>query len=463
MSRTKLSNPNSEPSLAIERPATEAASRRNFIKGSGLMLAGSAIVGGQLNVARAAHAFGSDRIKIGLIGCGDRGTSAAIEALNTSSNSAGGEVVLTAMADVFADTLQTAFRTIKSRHANRVAVDESRFVGLRSYREVLASDVDLVILATPPGFRPLQFEAAVQAGKHVFMEKPVAVDAPGVRRVLAAGELAKEKGLAVAVGLQRRHEIRYQQCIAKLQEGIIGDPIFARAYWNGAGVWTRPRTQSQSELEYQLRNWYYFNWLCGDHINEQHIHNLDVINWLMRANPIEAQGQGGREVRTGENTGEIFDHHMVEYTYPGATRLLSQCRHIPGCRNTVGEHVHCTGGWCDISAAKIFDPRGEVVWQSEAKTATGKGWQQEHDDLFAAMRRGELPNETEYAAHSTMTAIMGRMATYSGKLIKWHDAMRSNLVLADVDSLCCLGDAAPVIPDQSGRYATAIPGKTRVL
>ena len=440
-------------------PAADGASRRNFIKGSGLMLAGSAIPGASLSVARAAHAFGSDSIKVGLVGCGDRGTGAVIEALNT----VGGEVRLTAMADVFADQLQSSFRTLKGKHPTRVDVDQAKFVGLSAYQNVLASDVDVVILATPPGFRPLHFEAAVAAGKHVFMEKPVATDAPGVRRVLAAGDVAKQKGLAVQVGLQRHHEVRYKECIERLQEGIIGEPILARAYWNGAGVWTRPRVKNQTELEYQLRNWYYFNWLCGDHINEQHVHNLDVINWLMKSHPIEAQGQGGREVRHGENTGEIFDHHMVEYVYEGGTRLLSQCRQIPGCRNSVGEHVHCTRGSCDISAARIYDPAGKVIWASEAKESSGKGWQQEQDHLFGALRRGEVPNETEYAALSTMTAILGRMATYSGKLVKWNEAIRSRLSLAATEAMFSIDCPAPVLPDASGRYVSPVPGKSKVI
>ena len=435
-----------------------SASRRNFIKGSGMMLAGGAIVGNNLQVARGAHAFGSDRVRIGLIGCGGRGTGAAIQALNTE-----GQTRLVAMADVFENQLQTSYRTIKSKHPEKIDVRDSRFAGLDGYRKVLEHDVDLVILATPPGFRPEHFEAAVEAGKHVFMEKPVATDAPGVRRVLAAGEQATEKGLAVQVGLQRHHEFRYRECLDRLREGAIGDPVFARVYWNGGGVWVRPRKADQSELEYQLRNWYYFNWLCGDHITEQHIHNLDVINWLVGSHPLEAQGQGGREVRDGVNHGQIFDHHMVEFTYEGGLRMLSQCRHIRGCWNSVSEHVHGTRGYCEISKARIFDHRGKLRWQSETKEIQGKGWQQEHHDLFAALRRGERPNETRYGAESTMTAILGRMATYGGKIVKWDQALKSDLRLADTTALRSLKDPAPVQPDEQGRYEVPVPGQSRAV
>lgn len=434
-----------------------AASRRNFFKDSGLLLAGGALVGGQLAIARSAHAFGTESIRVGLVGCGGRGTGAVIQALATT----GGDVRLTAMADVFESNLQSAFRAIKGKNPKQVDVAaENRFVGLDAYQKLFASDVDVVFLATPPGFRPLHFEQAVAAGKHVFMEKPVAVDAPGVRRVLAAGEVATTKGLAVQVGLQRRHETRYRECVARLHDGIIGEPIFARAYWNGSGVWTRPRRPNQTELEYQINNWYYFNWLSGDHITEQHVHNLDIINWVMNGFPVEAQGQGGRQVRTGQTTGEIYDHHMIEYSYNSGARLLSQCRQMPGCWSKVGEHIQATGGSCDISSARIFDQRGGLIWESSAKEVAGKGWQQEQIDFFAAIRNGQTPNETEYAAHSTLTAIMGRMASYSGKLITWNQALSSNLSLADVETLNSFDSPAPVQPLASGSYDIAMPGKT---
>ncbi|HBJ33744.1 MAG TPA: oxidoreductase [Planctomycetaceae bacterium] len=460
----KIAASNQVEQTAAERNVSEknqrigsAASRRNFFKDSGLLLAGGALVGGQLAVARSAHAFAAESIRLGLVGCGGRGTGAIIQALATT----GGDVRLTAMADVFQSNLQSAYRAIKGKYPQQVDVAaESRFVGLDAYQKLFESDVDVVFLATPPGFRPLHFERAIAAGKHVFMEKPVAVDAPGVRRVLATGQIATAKGLAVQVGLHRRHETRYRQCVARLHDGIIGEPIFARAYWNGSGVWTRPRRPSQTELEYQINNWYYFNWLSGDHITEQHIHNLDIINWVMNGFPVEAQGQGGRQVRSGASAGEIYDHHMIEYTYSGGTRMLSQCRQIAGCWSKVGEHVQATGGSCDISSAKIFDRRGRLIWESAAKEVAGNGWQQEQIDFFAAIRAGQTPNETEYAAHSTLTAIMGRMASYSGKVITWNQALSSNLSLADVETLHTLDSPAPVRPLASGAYEIATPGKT---
>ena len=211
-------------------------------------------------------------------------------------------------------------------------------------------------------------------------------------------------------------------------------------------------------MEYQLRNWYHFNWLSGDHIDEQHIHNLDVINWLKCSHPIEAQGQGGRSARRGADHGQIFDHHAVEYTYPDGFKLFSQCRNMEDCWNNVGEHVHGSAGTSDIGNAIIRYPDGRVQWQSDAKEVKGKGWQQQQDDLFSALRRGETPNQTEYGAFSTMTAIMGRMATYGGTVVKWDDAINDPILLADTDSLHSLTDSAPAEPDRDGRYEVPVPG-----
>ena len=447
-----------------EAPQPKNTSRRDFIRKSSLLVAGGAMVGGNLSIARAAHSFGSDVIKIGLVGCGGRGTSAAAQALNTMKNadiSPNGEIKLVAMGDAFVDRMQQSYRGLKSQHGNYVDVPKERqFVGFDAYKGVIDSDIDLVILATSPGFRPLHFEAAVKAGKHVFMEKPVATDAPGVRRVLAANEEAKAKNLAVAVGLQRHHEDRYKQCLQRIWDGAIGDIVATRVYWNGDGVWVRNREANQTELEYQMRNWYYFNWLCGDHICEQHIHNLDVSNWLLKGYPVECNGMGGREVRKGKEHGEIFDHHFCEYTYANGVKMFSQCRHIQGAWPNVSEHVHGTKGSADLSG-NIYGADGKEIW-SYGKGG-GEGWQVEHYDLFAALRRGEIPNEGEYGAKSTMTAILGRLATYSGKVIKWEDAINSQIALADFDSFKSFEDSAPVQPDANGNYAIAVPGVSKVV
>jgi myo-inositol 2-dehydrogenase / D-chiro-inositol 1-dehydrogenase len=441
---------------------SQAASRRDFIKRSSLLVAGgAAVVGGSLNLARAAHSFGSDLIKIGLVGCGGRGTGAAIQALNTK----GGDLKLVALGDVFGDRVQGCYRAIKGQHGEKVDVPNDRqFSGFDAYKKVIETDCDLVILATPPGFRPLHFAAAVDAGKHVFMEKPVAVDAQGVRAVLEANEKAKQKDLAVAVGLQRRHERKYMETVKAIQDGAIGDIILARAYWNGDKPWFKQRQKDWTELEYQMRNWYQFNWLCGDHIVEQHIHNLDVINWIMNDYPASAQGQGGSQHYNGPDHGEIFDHHFVEFTYGKGCTMLSQCRHIPGTWNAVSEHVHGTKGSADVSGSKIYDADRKLI--HNFGNLGGDGHQQEHHDLFDDLRAGRIPSEGEWGAKSTFTAVLGRMATYSGQMLRWDDALARGVDIAPVDLLAQMSSMdfpAPVKPGDDGFYAKPAPGRTKVL
>ena len=440
-----------------------ATTRRDFLKSSSVAVAGGALAS-SLSVTQAVYAAGDDTVKFGLVGCGGRGTGAAGQAMNTS-----GPTKLVAMADAFDSQLQRSLKILSKQHREKVDVPQERqFVGFDAYNKVLNSDIDLVIFATPPGFRPLHVEAAVNAGKHVFMEKPVAVDAAGVRRVLAATKMAKEKNLALAVGLQRRHERRYRETIERLQDGAIGDIVLARAYWNGGGMWVRDRMKIAieldhvpTEMEYQMRNWYYFNWLCGDHIVEQHIHNLDVINWLKQGYAVTAQGQGGRQVRTGKEHGEIFDHHVVEFTYGDGTKLFSQCRHIRNCFNSVSEHAHGTKGNCNIGGAVIRDLQGQELWKFGRGGAGGH--QQEHHDLFADLRAGVLPNEGEYGAMSTMTSILGRMATYSGKEISMDDALNSKLVISPVDKFANFDGTPPTVPDGDGNYPVPVPGVTRTV
>ena len=442
-------------------------SRRRFLHTTTAAAAGTSLLAG-LDPIRAAHVSADETVKIGLIGCGGRGTGAAEHAMNTE-----GPTKLVAVADAFADNMGRAVEGLKRSHGDKVDVPKERqFVGFDAFTKVLDQDIDLVILATPPGFRPLHFEAAINAGKHVFMEKPVAIDAVGVRRVLDANKIAKEKNLAVAVGLQRHHEPIYIETIKRLQDGEIGRIVSARAYWNGDGPWVRPRKEGQTEMEYQMRNWYYFNWLCGDHICEQHIHNLDVINWLMGGPPSVAQGQGGRQVRTGKEYGEIYDHHFVEFTYEkdsDRTTLLSQCRHMPNCWNSVSEYAHGSDGWCDIGDGRIYDTKGNIKWAFERRDSSGQpkslhnGHQDEHHDLFAQIRRGEIPNEGDYGAYSSMTSVLGRMATYSGREIRMDDALNSQLALAPIDEYRTFDDVPPVLPNPDMTYPIPTPGVTKVL
>jgi len=442
--------------------ATNDNSRRDFMKTSSLAaLAGSAAVG-SFNALQAAQNNNDDTIKLGLIGCGGRGTGAAGQAMNTS-----GPTKLVAVADVFGDRMEGCLRNLSRQHGDKVDVPQDRqFIGHDAYKSVLASDIDLVLIATPPGFRPVHFEAAVAAGKHIFAEKPLAVDPAGVRRIINATEESKKRNLLVQIGLQRRHERRYMETIKRLKDGAIGDIVAARAYWNSGLLWVKPRKPEMTEMEYQMRNWYYFNWLCGDHIVEQHIHNLDVINWLMGTHPVKAQGQGGRLLRTGPEHGEIFDHHFVEFNYGDNELgkdvvLLSQCRHMQDCWNSVNEYAHGSKGSCDIGGAKIFDSKGNQTWAYGEGGADGH--QQEHHDLFADLRKGILPNEGEYGAHSTMTSIFGRMATYSGQELTWDEAYNSEVTLGDIDSYTGFEDTPPVVPNDDGSYSIPAPGRVQVI
>ena len=432
--------------------------RRGFLKTSSV--AGGAAVLASLPVERFAHAQGSDTVKVALVGCGGRGSGAADQALSTN-----GDVKLVAMADAFRDRMNGSHDGLKRKHGLKVDVPEdNKFVGFDAYKKAIALS-DVAVLATPPGFRPYHFEEAIRQGKHVFMEKPVAVDGPGVRKVLAAAAEAKKKNLKVGVGLQRHHQKGYQEIVKRIHDGEIGDIVSARAYWNGGGVWVRGREEYEkragrklTEMEYQMRNWYYFVWLCGDHIDEQHIHNLDVINWVKGTHPASCQGMGGREVRTGIDHGEIFDHHAVEYKYGDGSYMFSQCRHIRGCWNSVSEHVQGTKGRASVSGPHaLADNDGKQTWRFPGG---GKNpYQQEHDDLFDAIRNNKPFNEAFYGAYSTLTAVMGRMATYSGKMITAEDALNSNE--NTMPEVLGWEAAPPTLPDEDGRYAIPIPGKTR--
>lgn len=439
--------------------------RRTFLQTAGLV-AGAATIPVD-KISAKAFASGSDVIRVGLIGCGGRGTGAIAQAMLSGQN-----VQLVAMADAFRDRLDKCYNAISDPKftdwstgdsvnlGDKISVTEDqKFVGFDGYKKVIEMS-DVVVIATPPGFRPIHFEAAVNAGKHVFMEKPLAVDGPGVRKVLAAAEMAKAKKLNVVVGLQRHYQTVYREWVKMLHEGAIGDIVASRVYWNGAGVWVRERQPGQSEMEYQMRNWYYFNWLCGDHINEQHIHNLDVGNWVHQAYPTQVHGMGGREVRNGKDHGEIYDHHFLEYEYADGARMFSQCRHIKGCMNRVSEAFHGTNG----SAPKpglIKTRSGHVIMDHDDEKDPNP-YQVEHTELFAAVANGEYKYaDAENGAKSTLTAIMGRMATYSGQVVTWDDALNSNV---DLSPEKYAWDAnPPVMPNSDGFYDIAVPGVSKVV
>lgn len=441
----------------MQNDASQNNSRREFVKQSSL------IAGGLMAapfLSRANYFAGSDDvIKVALIGCGGRGTGAAMQALKSNQ-----KVKLVAMADAFQDNLDKCFESLTNEEDSKNAdarkrIDvpaERRFSGFDGYLKAIPL-ADVVILATPPGFRPIHFEEAIKQNKHVFMEKPVATDPAGIQKVLATAAIAKQKKLNVVVGLQRHYQSSYRELYKR--KDMIGDITSAQAWWNNDGVWVRPRKAGQTEMEYQMRNWYYFNWLCGDHITEQHIHNIDVINWFKGAYPVKAQGMGGRQVRKGKEHGEIFDHHYVEFIYADGSILNSQCRHIPGTMSKVDELLIGTKGKIFCGAANITDASGKVVYHFDTKGEPNP-YQVEHDELFAAIAKGEYKfADAENGAHSTMTSILGRMATYSGQVVNWDKAINSGL---DIMPKTFAWDAAPpILPGADGFYPIATPGVTK--
>jgi predicted dehydrogenase len=416
----------------------QPTTRRHFLKTSSAVVAGSALAG-TLAAPRAVHADGSDEIKIALIGCGGRGNGATRNNLDACENT---KVV--AVADAFASKAASTAENLRQKYGDRVDLpDERVFSGFDAYKRAIACDVDMVILATPPGFRPLHYRAAVEADKHVFMEKPCCVDAPGYRSLVETNQTVDRKNLKVVVGLQRRHDAGYRNGIDEIRNGKYGDLFFLRAYWNGGGVWVRGRSEGETEMQYQMKNWYYFVWLCGDHICEQHVHNLDVVNWVMGEHPVEANGMGGREVRKGLDHGQIFDHHFVEFTYSDGTKMYSQCRHIRGCWKTVSEAAHGTQG------------AGGIRGRGRRRNP----YEQEHVDLVNAIRNGEPLNAGHYGATSSFTAVLGRMATYSGKVVRWDDAVAKGPMEFPLDKQpTSWKEDPPVMPDENGRYPVAVPG-----
>lgn len=435
------------------RESKEGTSRREFLKTTGVVGAG-AFAG--LSLSRFVHASGEDPIlKIALIGCGGRGTGAAANALDADPRT-----VLVAMADAFEDRLNSSLAALKKTHGDRIKVTpETSFVGLDGYKRAIASDVDVVLLCEPPHFRPMHLRAAVEAGKHIFAEKPVAVDAPGYRSVLESTEMARQKGLCIVSGLCWRYHKPTIETVKRIQDGAVGDIITIQETYNTGHIGGRDRDPKLTEMQFQLRNWYCFTWLSGDHNVEQHIHSLDKSLWLMHDEPpAAAWGMGGRQVRTEmPKFGNIYDHHAVCYEYANGVRVYSYCR----------QHANC---WTDTTD-QVFGTKGRAIilnqWRidgPETWAYKGEGtnmYVAEHEALFSAIRKGEPINNGVYMARSTMMAIMGRMATYTGQRITWEEAVNSTEAL--VPSAYTWDAKPPIVPDEQGRYPVAIPGITEFV
>ncbi len=391
-----------------------SASRRQFLAASGAAASGLA----------AVHAAGDDTIKVGLIGCGDRGTGAASQALMADRN-----VKLVAMGDAFDDRLRSSLAALRNKKDIAGKIDvapEACFVGFDAYREVIRRS-DVVLLCTPPHFRPIHFRAAVEAGKHVFAEKPVAVDAPGIRHVLATCELAKQKNLSVVSGLCLRYDFGFRETVKRVHAGAIGDVTTLYANDYRGGRWKKPRTEGQTDMQYQMRNWYNMTWLSGDFNVEQHVHFLDVCAWVMKDEyPARAIGMGGRAVLNSPDYGNIYDHFSVVYEYRTGARLVSNTRQHAGCKNDMSAQAVGTRGRAVLSERSnglSLHPAGGKDWFYDGPA--NQMYQTEHDELFASIRAGRPINNGDYMTKSTLMAIMARMAAYTGQQITWEQALAS--------------------------------------
>ncbi len=423
---------NTKQTLSTERTDV---SRRHFLKSSTLVAAGAAVA----PFAITAHAAPDDPIRIGLIGCGGRGSGAVLDALGVitrvvypksgyHTEDVGDDAAVTAknvsvvaLCDVFPDRLARC-RDQLGKLGVKVP-EEACFSGFDGYQKMLAmSDVNYVIQATPPHFRPAHVKAAIEAGKNVFMEKPAAVDAPGVRLILEAGELAKQKGLGIAAGTQRRHQKSYIETIKRLHDGAIGDIVYGRCYWNGGVIWVIERKDGWSDMEWQLRNWNYFTWAGGDHVVEQHVHNLDVMSWVMGRPPARARALGGRQARPNRpEFGQIYDHFAIEFEYDNGAHIFTQTRQMDGTEGKVEEAVMGTKG--SSNCANYIGVKGGESWKY--RDASPSPYQQEHQNLIASIRAGQPINEAKTCAESTLMGIMGRESAYSGQTIEWNAALNA--------------------------------------
>jgi len=429
--------------MKIQNEGQGTVTRRGFLQRAAGVSAAAI-----LSQGAGVYAAGTDKIRVGLMGCGGRGRGAAMDCMNADP-----AVEIVAMADLFKDRLDGSLKEMKNKFGDRVKVTpEKVFVGFDAYQKVCdLAEVDIVISAAPPHFRPEHVKAAIEAGKHVFMEKPAGVCPAGIRSMLATAELAKKKGLAIVAGTQRRHQKHYEDIVNRVHDGAIGEIRAAQCYWNGGdmiGYWKWYEQGSMSSMEWQCRSWPWFTWLSGDHIVEQHVHNLDIVNWMLGAHPVKAMGMGGREVR---KEGNIFDHFAVEYEYPGGIRVLSMCRQINGCANRVSETIVGTKGatYTDTSTGRIY---GDTTYQYEGPNPTP--YVQEHVDLIKSIRDGKPLNEGKNVAEGTLAGIMGRMSAYTGREMSWDWAMKASK-LDLTPPKYEFGDYPPA--------PLAVPGKTPLI
>jgi myo-inositol 2-dehydrogenase / D-chiro-inositol 1-dehydrogenase len=432
---------------ASQGPTSATISRRDALRATGATVAAATTLG-----MRGVHADNpsSDVLKIGLIGAGGRGRGALVQTLSVP----GSNVKLTAIADAFKGGIDGTMRAVDGMKEKVDCPEDRRYEGLDGYKRVIEA-CDLVILATPPGFRPFHFDAAVAAGKHVFMEKPVCVDSYGARLVLEAAKRADEKKLKVVVGLQRRYQNNYREALAKVREGMLGEIIGGQVYWNGGGIWYRNRQPNTTEMQFQVNNWYHFNWLCGDHIAEQHVHNIDVANWFLDRLPVSAYGVGGRQNRVPAQPSEIYDHHAVNFVYPGGARIASQCKQFPGGDGRVDEEFQGSKGVLKLRPgfAQITDLAGKEIWKFSGPNPDP--YQVEHDELHAAIRNDTPKNDAYYGATSSFSAVLGRLATYSGKSWEYQKAL--DLDYRTMPENPTWETTPPVVPDKDGNYPLPMP------
>ena len=404
-------------------------SRRKFLKTTSATVVGSSLAFNVLGKNNTNFNFNSDTLKVGLIGCGGRGTGAANQAINSDPN-----VVLTAMADVFEDRMETAYNALLDENPDKVKIaPDHKFMGFDGYKKVLESDVDVVILATPPSFRPAHLEACIEAGKHVFFEKPVAVDAPGIRRVIATAKKAKEKNLGFMSGFCWRYDYPKRATYDRLLDGAIGDIHTVYTTYNTGALWWKETKPSWGKFKKELRNWLYYNWLSGDHIMEQAVHSLDLMSWAMGdVLPVRAVGTGGRQSRTEEKYGNVYDHFSIIYEYANGEKGFHIARQQKDCARAY--HIEAMGnkGRANMEVFSKHEIMGKKNWQWEKefkKKDKNNMYQTEHDELFASIRKGSPINDGVRAANSTMLALWGRMVAYTGESLTWDQALNSEEVL----------------------------------